>query len=74
MYTYAFRNAPEFALPPFDVALVPDSDSNAFCHHNFPVVSKSSGTESGTQFVAKRYKTLYNAERAAAEGRMPHST
>ena len=34
----------------------------------------SNGTESGTQFVAKRYKTLYNIERAAAEGRMPHST
>ena len=30
------------------------------------------GTESGTQFVAKRYKTLYNVQRAAAEGRMPH--
>ena len=26
------------------------------------------GTESGTQFVAKRYKTLYSVERAAAEG------
>ena len=26
------------------------------------------GTESGTQFVAKRYKTLRNVERAAAEG------
>ena len=32
------------------------------------------GTESGIQFVAKRYKTLYNVERAAAEGRMPYST
>ena len=32
------------------------------------------GTESGTQFVAKRYKMLYNVERAAAEGRMLHST
>ena len=28
------------------------------------------GTESGTQFVAKRYKTLHNVERAAAEGRI----
>lgn len=28
----------------------------------------------GTEFVVKRYKTLHNVERAAAEGRMPHST
>ena len=68
MYTSAFRNAPEFALPPFELASVPDSDSNAFCHQNFPIVSKSSGTESGTQFVANRYKTFYNVERAAVEG------
>ncbi len=36
-------------------------------------VSKSPGTESGTQFVANRYKTLYNVERAVAEGSMAQS-
>ncbi len=44
------------------------ADSIAFRHHNRPVVSKSSGTESGTQFVAMRNKTLHNVERAAVEG------
>ena len=31
------------------------------------------GTESGTEFVVKRYKTLHNVESAATKGRMTFS-
>ena len=53
-------------LPSSCRAMMSHSVSGGWCHQP--------GTECGTQFVAKCYKTLYNVERAAAEGRMSHST